>query len=88
MPGYWPQANILRELRKVNLKQEAAAYVWHTLEDIHDSDSNSDSSCDDEILMDRVDVQLKNAEKEISSRQYLFHKSKYCNRLRYFDEKD
>ena len=88
MPLYQPCTSNLQALRKENLKQEAAAYVRHTFEDIHDSDSDSDSSCDDGILLDHVDMQLNNAEKEISSRRYTFCKSKYCNRLRYFNEKD
>ena len=33
-------------------------------------------------------MRLKNAEKAISARRYLFRKSKYHNRLRFFDEKD
>ena len=90
MPRNRPRADILRALRKENLKRETAAYLRHALEDIHDSesDSDSDSSCDEGLLLDRIDMQLKNAEQQISARRYLFHKSKYRNRLRYFHEKD
>ena len=49
----------------MNLKRETHAYLRHTLEDIHDSDSDSDSSCDDGLLLDCIDMQLKNAEEEI-----------------------
>ena len=90
MPRHRPRAQILRALRKENRKREAAAYVRHILEDLDDSDGDSDSdgSCDDGLQQDLIDMQLKNAEKVISSRRFLFRKSKYRNRLQYFDEID
>ena len=85
MPQLCPRAQILKALRKENLKREAAAHVRHAMED---SSDDSDSSCDDGLIHDHVDIQLQKAEKEIMSRRYLFRNNKYRNRAHCFDLED
>ena len=82
MPRRSPKATILKALRKLKEKRQAAAFVRHFMEDSSDSDS------DEGWIEDLRDEQVQQAEREISSRRYLFRKDTYRKRRQFFDLED
>ena len=84
MPRSSSRATILRALRKLNDQRQDAAFVRRFMEDSSDSDINSDCG----FIEDFRDAQVKQAEKVISSRRYLFRKDTYRSRSEFFDWED
>ena len=64
-----PRVHILKVLIKENLKQEqeTAAIVRHAMED---SSDDSDSSSDDGLIHDRVDIELQKTLNKIMLTRY------------------